>query len=329
MIITGDGKMSGTGIYRKTTALMLAAVFTLVTVFSVVTAPAYAAVKTPSKVTSVKAAARSNYTVSITWKKAKNTKKYLVYRAPSKKGKYKKITATAKTSFVDANLKKGTKYFYKVRAVNGKKTGPFSDIKNATTKNSEAYDVTVDQEAKTVTVSAVLNRDYFTESTRHLMIGRYGFNKGKAILTSYCTPEDLYYGLVKAGGISWSKSEGKKLKDGEKNTVSNAENKDFSHIDVSIGWGDKTYSLSECLTTEKGGAVAPEIDMIFSGNPKAASKTPSGCVTCMDSCYIGMVANCAYGLCVIDHEDPALFARQEAFPAEQDGDEVKVIFTIK
>lgn len=187
----------------------------------------------------------------------------------------------------------------------------------------------VDQDAKTVTVSAALNTKYFDESTRHLMIGRYGFNKGKAILTSYCTPEDLYYGLVKAGGISWSKSEGKKLKNGEKNTVDNAENKNFSHIDISIGWGDKICSLSECLTTEKGGAKAPDIDMIFSGNPKAASKTPSGCVTCMDSCYIGMVANCAYGLCVIDDGNPELYARPEAFPEAQDGDEVKVIFTIK
>lgn len=328
MIITGDGKMSGTGIYRKTTALMLAAVFTLVTVFSMAAAPAYAATKTPSKVDRVEAGTTQN-TIVITWKKAKNAKKYLVYRAPSKKGKYKKISTTAKTTFVDSKLKKGTKYFYKVRAVNGKKKGAFSSIKSITTKNSEKYDVIVDKTTKTVTISAILNRKYFDESTRHLIIDQYRFNKGKAILTSYCSPEELYYGLTEAGGISWSKSEGKKLKDGEKNTVSNAENKNFSHIDVAISWGDKTYSLSECLTTEKGKAAAPEIDMIFSGNPKAAAKTPSGCVTCMDSCYIGIVANCAYGLCVIDHEDPALFARPEAFPAEQDGDEVKVIFTIK
>ena len=321
--------MTGTNIYKKAAALILAAVFALAIVFSVVTIPAYAASKTPSKVSGVKAAARSNYTIGITWKKAKSAKKYLVYRAHSKKGKYKKIAYTTRTSFVDANLKKGTKYYYKVRAVNGKKKGAFSAIKYAVTKDSEAYDVTVDKTAKTVTISAVINREYFTESTRHLIIGRYGFNKGKAILTSYCTPEDLYYGLVETGGISWSKSEGKKLKMGEKNTVSNAENKSFSHIDVLISWGDKTYSLGECLTTEKGKAAAPEIDMIFSGNPKAASKTPSGCVTCMDSCYIGTVANCAYGLCVIDDGNPTLYARPEAFPAEQDGDDVKVIFTIK
>ncbi len=319
--------MSETGKYKRTIALMLAVVFTLVTVFSVASVPAFAATKAPSKVTKVKAAARSNHTIRVTWGKAKNAKKYLVYRAAAKKGKYKKITATARTYYNDANLKKGTKYFYKVRAVNGKKMGAFSDIKYTSTKDSEEYDVTVDKAAKTVTISATLNRKYFDESTRHLMIDRFGFNKGKAILASYCTPEDLYYGLTEAGGISWSKSEGKKLKDGEKNTVSNAENKNFSHIDVAISWGDKTYSLSECLTTEKGKATAPEVDMIFSGNPKAAAKTPSGCVTCMDSCYIGIVANCAYGLCVIDHEDPALFARQEAFPSDQD--EVKVIFTIK
>jgi len=320
-------KMSGSNRFRKYAALMLAVIFTFVTVMSIASVPAYAASKKPSKVTGVKAAARSNYSIRITWKKAKNAKKYQVYRATKKNGKYKKITTVTRTSYTNSNLKKGTKYYYKVRAINGSKKGSYSTAKYATTKNSDNYDVIVDKDAKTVTISAVLNGKYFDESTRHLMIDRYGFNKGKGMLESYCTPDDLYNGLVQAGGKSWSKSEGKTLKMGEKNTVGNAENKDFSRIDISISWDNEIHTLGECLTTKKNEAAAPEIDMIFSGNPKAAAKTPSGCMTCMDSCYIGMVANSAYGLCVIDNGEPTLYARPDVLPAE--GTVVKVIFTIK
>ncbi|MBQ6440537.1 MAG: fibronectin type III domain-containing protein [Mogibacterium sp.] len=319
--------MSETNRFRNYAALILVVIFTFVTIISISSEPAYAAVRKPSKVTGVKATALSNYSIKITWKKTRNAKKYQVYRAASKKGKYRKIATVTKTSVTSSNLKKGKRYYYKVRAVNGSRKGSFSTAKYASTKKSTLYDVTVDKTAKTVTVSAVMNGRYFDESTRHLMIDRKGFNKGKAILTSYCTPDDLYNGLVKAGGRSWSKSEGKTLKMGEKNSVSNAENRDFSRIDISISWDGETHSLSECLTTEKNGNTAPDIDMIFSGNPKAAAKTPSGCMTCMDSCYIGIVANSAYGLCVIDKGEPTLYARPDVLPANNTV--VKVTFTIK
>ena len=318
--------MEGTKVIRKASALLLAALLTFAAAFAAVSVPSFAASKT-SKVTGVKAAARSNYSVRITWKKAKNAKKYQVYRANTKKGAYKKITTVTGTSFVDSGLDRGTKYFYKVRGISGSSKGAFSSVKSAASKNSPLYDVEVDKAAKTVTINAKVNGKYFSKSTRHLMVDQYGFNKGTAMLSSYCTPEDLYNGLVSAGGISWSKSAGKTLKNGEKNSVKNAENKRFSRLDVTLGWGGETHSLSECLTTEKGGSSAPEIDMVFAGNPKAAARTPSGCMVCMDSCYIGIAANSAYGLCVIDNGKPQLFARSDVLPAN--GSVVKVTFRIR
>ncbi len=324
--------MRETNKYKSIAALALALMFTFVTVISAASVPAYAASKKPAKVMSVKATARSNYTIKVTWKKAKYAKKYQVYRATSKSGKYKLVSTVTRTSYINSNLKKGKKYYYKVRAVNGSKKGAFSAIKYATTKKSQLYDVVVDKAAKTVTISAKLNGKYFDNSTRHLIIDQFGFNKGRAILTSYCTPEDLYHALISAGGVSWSKSEGKTLEMGEKNTVNNAENKAFSKIDISIGWDNEIHSLDECLTTtcideNNNVATPPEIDMVFTGNPKAAAKTPSGCVTCMDSCYIGIVANSAYGLCVIDDGNPTIFANPDVLPADQTV--VKVIYTIK
>ncbi len=94
----------------------------------------YAATVKPSKVVITKASSYSHNTVKITWKKAKNAKKYQVYRATSKNGKYKLIKTTTSTSLKNTKLTTGKKYYYKVRAVNGKKKGSFSSVKSVTPK---------------------------------------------------------------------------------------------------------------------------------------------------------------------------------------------------
>ena len=312
---------------KRAAALLMAMIFTMVTVFSAVSMPAYAAAKTPAKVAGVKATATSASSIKITWKKAKNAKKYQVYRATSKKGKYKKVKTTTKESFINKHLKSGKKYYYKVRAINGKKKGKFSKKVYAVTKKASLSDVIVDTSEKTVTIKAKVNGTYFVKSTRHLMIDRKGFNKGMAILESYCYPEDLYNGLVKAGGVSWSKSADKELKSGEKISKSNAENKNYSTMDITVSWDDETHKLSECLTTKRGGTTAPKLNMVFSGNPKASAKTYSGCMVCLDSCYIGIVSNSEYGLCDIDNGKPQVFARSDVLP--DDGTVVNVTFKLK
>lgn len=319
--------MTGTSNARRLAAMMLAIVFTLVAVMGAATVPTYAATKKPARVKGVKCVATSSSAIKITWKKAKNAKKYQVYRATSKNGKYKKVKTLKKRTFVNKGLKSGKKYFYKVRAINGKKKGKFSAKKYATTKKNSKAVVTVDKAKKTVTIYAKVNGKYFTKSTRHFMVDQNGFNKGLGILSSYCSPKDLYNGLVKAGGTSWSKTAGVSLKPGEKNTKGNAENKAFSSIDVSVSFDGETHSLSECLTTKRAGSKAPKLNMIFTGNPAAASKTKSGCMVCLDSCYIGIVANNEYGMCVIDDGNPTVYGRSDVLP--EDGSVVKVIFTIK
>ncbi len=66
------------------------------------------------KVKSIKNAASRQ--AVITWSKVTNARKYVVYRATSKNGKYKKIATTTKTSFTDKKLKKGKNYYYKIKA---------------------------------------------------------------------------------------------------------------------------------------------------------------------------------------------------------------------
>lgn len=55
--------------------------------------------------------------VTITYKKATGATKYEIYRSTQKSKGYKKIATTTKTKYVDSKVKKGKKYYYKVRTV--------------------------------------------------------------------------------------------------------------------------------------------------------------------------------------------------------------------
>ena len=65
--------------------------------------------------TKVKAKKKSKK-AKVTWKKVDGAKKYTVYRATKKNGKYSKVGTTKGSSYTDKTVKKGKKYFYKVVA---------------------------------------------------------------------------------------------------------------------------------------------------------------------------------------------------------------------
>lgn len=55
--------------------------------------------------------------IQLKWYEVDGADKYEIYRATSKKGKYKKIKTTSKLSFTNKELKKGKRYYYKIVAV--------------------------------------------------------------------------------------------------------------------------------------------------------------------------------------------------------------------
>jgi fibronectin type 3 domain-containing protein len=65
----------------------------------------------------VTAKSKTKKQVKLTWKKVDGAKKYVVYRATSKDGKYTKIATTTKTSYTNKKLKSGKTYYYKVKAI--------------------------------------------------------------------------------------------------------------------------------------------------------------------------------------------------------------------
>ena len=84
-------------------------------------------VKVPGKPASVKVTWKGKKTVSITWKKAPNATKYVVYRSVKNKSTgFKKLGEGKKTSYTDKKAPVGKTAYYKVIAYNGSAKGAYS-----------------------------------------------------------------------------------------------------------------------------------------------------------------------------------------------------------
>ena len=68
----------------------------------------------PGKITELKAVSASSDSIKLTWKKATNTYKYLIYRSTTKSGGYKLIRKQRSVSYTDTGLKSSARYYYKV-----------------------------------------------------------------------------------------------------------------------------------------------------------------------------------------------------------------------
>ena len=78
--------------------------------------------KAPTKV-KAKAGKRK---VTLSFKKATGGKKYEIYRSTKKTKGYKKVKTTASNKFTNKKLKKGKRYYYKVRTVRGSVKSSFT-----------------------------------------------------------------------------------------------------------------------------------------------------------------------------------------------------------
>ena len=92
------------------------------------------AARKPGKVKSLRVMWVDYGSVGLKWGKVKKAKKYEVYRATSRTGKYTKIKTVKGTSVTSSGLKTDNTYWYKVRAVRGGKKGKYSAVVSGTTK---------------------------------------------------------------------------------------------------------------------------------------------------------------------------------------------------
>ena len=161
-------------------------------------------------------------------------------------------------------------------------------------KVSKAPDnVTVDQNSKTVTVEAIVGSN--AAKARHTYLCYYkGAQANSSVLVTGTAPEKLAAKLSELSATPWNenaKVPGTFKKTTEKTIETLAAdgvgNKNYSRVDVSIKYGDKSATMMETLKDAKDN---DNFSMIYANTGNDANKQ-FGCLTCTNGCWSGVVAN--------------------------------------
>ena len=176
--------------------------------------------------------------------------------------------------------------------------------------------IVVDKEAGTVTVLSQVNGKYLTEGTRHASVFKEGSNGAKSVFTSYGTHEDFYNALVEIGA-----------QPGDNMTPDNGATThvEGTPIDMKITWdgADKSYDVNEVINDSNG----KEIAFKFGGNHDRSIEKHTGCLTCLDSCPVGIISNSAYTYGAVENTKEVVFTgNNDVLP--EDGTYVATVYSI-
>lgn len=176
--------------------------------------------------------------------------------------------------------------------------------------------IKVDKEAGTVTVLSQVNGKYFTEGTRHASVFKDGSNGAKSVFTSYGTHEEFYNALVEIGA-----------EPGDNMTLDNAATTtvEGTPIDMKVTWdgADKEYDVNEVINDSNGNKIAFK----FGGNFDRAMDKHTGCLTCLDSCPVGIISNTAYTNGAVEATQEVKFTgNKDVLP--EDGTYVVTVYSI-
>lgn len=175
----------------------------------------------------------------------------------------------------------------------------------------------VDKEAGTVTVLTKVNGKYFNEPTRHNSVEQSGTNGAKSVFTAYVKPEDFYNALIEIGA-----------KSGENMTMNNATTThvEGTPIKVEVTWkgAGRNYDINEVVKDSNG----KQINFRFGGNLAMAKEKNTGCLSCLDSCPVGIISNDAYTYGAVETRKEVKFTGIDNVLPE-DGTYIATIYSIK
>lgn len=160
--------------------------------------------------------------------------------------------------------------------------------------------VTTDENAKTVTVEAtVLNP---TSKTMHYLVSTKGQMAGQSMMVTTATPAEVSEALGKISAKAWNEKTNLEPSKADKEGVCNTGKKtiadlatagvgnkytDYTRLDVTVKYGDKSYTMQETLKDAK---TDDNFSMIYANVANNQNKA-FGCITCNSGCYSGVVAN--------------------------------------
>ena len=163
-------------------------------------------------------------------------------------------------------------------------TGPISSWASATTGlPSKIQPLIIDADKKQVLIYTEVNLKNWDKPNPHWgVVYRGGKLRDKAIFLAFCSPEDFHKALVQIGahpGNSLALGLNGKVVEGDNLVI---------RIIRSVHSGILT--LGDILFDQTGKGF----DFRFGGNLEQATKDKTGCLTCLESCPVGITSNAAY-----------------------------------
>lgn len=187
-------------------------------------------------------------------------------------------------------------------------------IENEEVSLSEENPLLVDESGKTVFILAKINGKFLNESTRHFVVSESGKAAEMAIFTTPVKPNEFYDALTKIGA-----------KPGDNMTPDNASTTttEGSKLKVSISFDGKNVDLDDAVIDSNNNPI----DMRFSGNMSYSDEFKSGCISCLDSCYVGITSNASYPLGAVEERKEVEFkGNQDVLP--EDGENVIISYKL-
>jgi hypothetical protein len=141
----------------------------------------------------------------------------------------------------------------------------------------------IDEKGKRVLIYTEVHEMNVHQSNVHWgVVFKDGRFQDRAILRAYSNQLDFYDALIKIGA-----KPGNNL---NKETIGQYVGGDI--LDVKATWPGlgKDLSLSEIFVDEKG----KNFNIKFGGNRKASEEQKTGCITCLESCWISISSNANY-----------------------------------
>lgn len=182
---------------------------------------------------------------------------------------------------------------------------------------TEESPLKVDKDGKTVTIYSTFNGKFEFEPTRHLAIYSGGKIADMALFKSFVSPEDFSKALEEVGGEA-----------GNNMTAENAATtlSEGSSFKVTLYWegNEDGIDLNDFLKDSNG----KDLDIKFSGNMDASKEFNTGCITCLDSCFVGITSNATYPLGAIEETKEVAFeVNHDKCPDDKQA--VAIVYTLK
>lgn len=182
---------------------------------------------------------------------------------------------------------------------------------------TEEKPMIVDKENRTIKILASVNGKYLETSTRHGVVYDDGNFGRKSIYGTKVHEMDFHKAMLEI-----------QAKPGNNMTLDNAAE---THVegdimDITVTWdgADKEYEFGETIIDSNGNPF----EFHFGGNEKVATEKHTGCITCLDSCPVGLISNATYTYGAVEKRgEVEFFGNKEILP--EDGTPVIITYKIK